>query len=131
MTLLDDLGFTIHPEKSILTPGHTLVYLGFLLNSMDMTVTLTEDRITRVQKICDDMLKAKLVTIRQLAEIVGTLVALEPGADFAPLHYRRADIYKAHVLRVHGGEFDSKVPLDANTREDITWWRENAQHVTK
>ena len=38
--LMDDLGFTVHPEKSSLEPSHILVYMGFILNSLVMTVTL-------------------------------------------------------------------------------------------
>jgi len=43
--LLDDLGFTIHPEKSVLIPVQELVFLGFLLNSVAMTVFLTEEKV--------------------------------------------------------------------------------------
>ena len=36
--LLRSLGFVIHPEKSVLIPPQTLVFLGFILNSASMTV---------------------------------------------------------------------------------------------
>ena len=39
VSLLDDLGFTVHPEKSSFIPQQTLTYLGFILNSVDMTVS--------------------------------------------------------------------------------------------
>ena len=42
--LLDSLGFIIHKEKSVLKPCKELRYLGFALNSEDMTVTLPEER---------------------------------------------------------------------------------------
>ena len=35
------LGFTIHPEKSEFIPTQCISYLGFILNSVQMTVTLT------------------------------------------------------------------------------------------
>ena len=30
--MLQSLGFTIHPEKSVLTPTQNLIYLGFIIN---------------------------------------------------------------------------------------------------
>ena len=39
---MDSLGFTVHPEKSILIPQQILPYLGFILDSVQMKVTLTE-----------------------------------------------------------------------------------------
>ena len=41
ITLLEKLGFVIHSDKSALIPSQQLVTLGFILNSVDMTVRLT------------------------------------------------------------------------------------------
>ena len=87
VTLLDSLGFTVHPTKSVLVPTQILVFLGFVLNSIYMTVTLTRDKADKIQKACQKLLHAQSITIRQLAEVIGSLVAAEPGADFAPLFY--------------------------------------------
>ena len=37
----DSLGFTIHPDKSVFIPSQRLVLLGFLIDSVAMTITLT------------------------------------------------------------------------------------------
>ena len=42
--MLQSLGFAIHPEKSVLKPPQNLIYLGFIINSKDMTLKLTEER---------------------------------------------------------------------------------------
>ena len=42
--LLQYLEFTIHPEKSVLKPTQKLAFLGFVLNSKTMTLTLTETK---------------------------------------------------------------------------------------
>ena len=39
--LLDSLGFTIHPRKSVFQPAQDIVFLGFILDSKDMSVRLT------------------------------------------------------------------------------------------
>ena len=43
-TMFRSLGFTIHLEKSVLTPTQNLIYLGFIINSKDMTLKLTEEK---------------------------------------------------------------------------------------
>ena len=42
--MLQSLGFTIHSEKSVLKPTQNLIYLGFITNSKDMTLKLTEEK---------------------------------------------------------------------------------------
>lgn len=42
--LTDDLGLTIHPKKSVLRPSTSITFLGFLINSENMTVRLTSEK---------------------------------------------------------------------------------------
>ena len=43
VALLRELGFTIHPEKSVLVPIKQIIFLGFVIDSEKMTITLTEE----------------------------------------------------------------------------------------
>lgn len=49
--LLQDLGFIIHPDKSIFKPSRELLFLGFLINSEHMTVTLTKEKAIHLKGI--------------------------------------------------------------------------------
>jgi hypothetical protein len=42
--LITELGFITHPEKSVLIPSQVLVFLGFILNSLTMTVSPTQQK---------------------------------------------------------------------------------------
>jgi hypothetical protein len=44
VALVDSLGSTIHPEKSVFIPTQEIHYLGFILNSREMTVQLTHKK---------------------------------------------------------------------------------------
>ena len=44
----DNLGFTIHPDKSIFIPKQVIIHLGFILNSKEMTVRLTPEKAGNV-----------------------------------------------------------------------------------
>ena len=39
--VLQSLGFTIYPEQSLLKPTQIFVYLGYIINSKDMTLKFT------------------------------------------------------------------------------------------
>ena len=62
--LFDALGFTIHPTKSIFQPSQTLTYLGFILDSILMRVSLTEEKMQNIIDACLALLAADQVTIR-------------------------------------------------------------------
>ena len=49
VTLFTRLGFFIHPEKSVFVPTQRLTFLGFVLDSISMTVTPTEAKIQKNQ----------------------------------------------------------------------------------
>ena len=42
--LLRSLGFIIHPDKSALIPTQTAQFLGFIIDSLNMTVSLTSHK---------------------------------------------------------------------------------------
>ena len=41
MSLLQNLAFTIHPIKSPFVPSQEIIFLGFVINTQHMTITLT------------------------------------------------------------------------------------------
>nr|CAH7760283.1 unnamed protein product [Callosobruchus chinensis] len=44
ISLLEHLGFIINYDKSLLVPSHTCNYLGFLFNSIDLTISVPEEK---------------------------------------------------------------------------------------
>ncbi len=41
LQILEQYGFTIHPDKSVLIPSQTIIILGSVINPKHMTITLT------------------------------------------------------------------------------------------
>lgn len=131
ISLLDDLGFTMHPEKSVLIPSHVLVYLGFVINSLLMSVTLTRDKVQKIRNKCLSLLNKRTCTIRELAELIGTLVAVEPGVDAAPLFIKRLEHQKDFGLKLSRGNFEGTITLDQVVKDDIQWWVDNVHQVDR
>lgn len=123
--LLSDAGFVAHPVKSVFTPTQTLSHLGFNLNSKLMTVTLTSEKAKKVEMACKQLRNASLVTIQDLAEVVGQLVASFPGVEYGPLFYRRLDIHKSRALKYSCGNYQATTLLSSECVEDLEWWIQN------
>ena len=51
--LLQSLGFTIHPKKSTMTPTQHIEFLGFKLDSLNMTISVTEEKKGKIKEVCD------------------------------------------------------------------------------
>ena len=96
--LSDSLGFTIHPRKSVFAPTQTIEFLGFVLDSRSMTVSLTHTNSARMKQRCIDILQTDMASIQSLAELIGYLVAAVPGVLFGTIFIKRLEILKIKSL---------------------------------
>ena len=123
VTICDKAGFIPHPLKSQLDPKQTLTHLGFVFNSVNMTIKVTEKRLQNILKKCDDILYKskckKKVTIREIASLSGCLVASFPGNQYGKLMHRTIDNYKVKLLKEFRGNFEAKAYVDKNTISEI------------
>lgn len=129
--LFSSLGFCVHPEKSVFIPTQKLVFLGFILNSNTMTVTPTDEKKEKIVTVCSAVLANSHPTIRQVAELIGTLVSNFPGAEFGPLHYRRLEHEKHFALVLSKGNYTNPMVLSTRAISEIRWWLDNAHHLKR
>lgn len=129
--LMDKLGFTVHPNKSCFVPTQILVYLGFILNSIAMTVKLTDEKADKITQKCLALLRKEHCTIRECATVLGSLVAAEPGVEMAPIHYKRTEHEKIRFLKLAEGDYEAKMPITPYIRQDLSWWTENAKSAIR
>ena len=84
-TLFGDLGFDVSREKSITQPSLVIEHPGSVLNSIDMTVSLPNEKIDTIIRLGSDNLKSQSCSIREAAKLIGTLVSCSPGVEYGPL----------------------------------------------
>lgn len=123
--LVDGLGFTIHPKKSVMVPTQTIVFVGFLLDSRFMTITLTREKADSLIACCKCILHSKKCTIREFAQVIGKMVASQPGVPFAPLYYKNLENEKNKFLKINWGDYDSDIILSSESKETLNWWITN------
>ena len=121
----DDLGYVIHATKSRFIPKQTATYLGFIINTIRMTVTLTDEKKTDLKEKLENLLERETLTIRGVASVVGHIVALFPASGFGPLYYRNVEGDKTNALKIANGDFDKHMWLSEQAKSDIYWWLEN------
>ena len=127
--LLQRLGFTIHVDKSQLQPKTTITFLGFVINSVSMTVTLTDEKKSKLLKLIDEVLAKNLVKIRTVASLVGNMVSSFPASLYGPLYYRTIECDKNLALKQNKGNFEKMMELSLQSRDEILWWRHNVPNM--
>ncbi|KAK6196385.1 hypothetical protein SNE40_001620 [Patella caerulea] len=114
--LLEKLGFTINYEKSSLIPSQIMTFLGFTLNSVEMTMNILKDKAL---EIIQSQIR---VTIRELAMLIDLYVSCMPTVTYGQLHYRHLEMCKISQLNSNGWNFDSFVTLNPKALGEIEWW---------
>jgi hypothetical protein len=112
-------------KKSVLNPTQKLEYLGFILDSHNMTVTPTEVKVQRLKRDVAGFLKKDVTTIRHVAQILGGLMATHPGNPWAPLFTRQLEIEKIWALQRNQFNFDATMSISATVKQDLHWWLDN------
>lgn len=129
--LFDSLGRYVNPDKSILEPSQVLEFLGFVLNSVTMTVTLSNAKAENIKQVCKDLLNRTHPTIMEVAVVIGRLVPGCPGVAMGPLFYRQLENEKTAALKFHLGNFDESMVLSPTAESDPQWWVQNIGKVSK
>ena len=122
VALFTRLGLVVHPDKSSFLPSQIITLLGFILNSITMTVKLTEDKAANLQKACQTLLRNKNPTIREVARVIGKIVSSFPGTNYGPLYYRHLEHDKTIALKQNKGNFDGNMTLSTSAKSELTWW---------
>jgi hypothetical protein len=123
--ILREYGFVINPEKSVFNATQELEFLGFILNSVDMTVSITKDKSDKIMSICKSFLRSGKNTIRELCTVIGNLVASFPAVTHGKLFYRQLENEKIIALKQAKGQFDQVVSLSNQAINDLHWWLSN------
>ena len=126
------LGFRVHPNKSKLFPSHTLTFLGYVLDSTNMTVSPTEDKILKVKNKIMSVLDKSKSKIREVASVLGSLNDLCKASEYGLSHTKTLEIEKIKALKRAGAQqFEGSMRISLQSREDLLWWYHNLHKQRK
>ena len=127
LTIFQKCGFTINWKKSSLIPSRSMVFLGFLIDTNEYSITLTPEKRQDIFDLITKILNhpQKPITIRLLAKVIGKIVATFPASNHSRLHYRDLDSFKVRSLAKFHQNWNKKVTLTPVCINELKWWVAN------
>jgi hypothetical protein len=86
--LLEDLGFIVHQTKSIATPSQTIKFLGLIVNSMNLSVSLPDTKVDSIIDLCAVAIDKNQISLYEIARILGKFTWATSALNFSQAHYR-------------------------------------------
>ena len=127
VALLRKLGFYINVEKSIFFPAQILEYLGFIIDSLNMTIQLTPKKECSIAALCKEALHSHKLTIRDISRLLGKMTSAMIAVRYSKMHYRNLERCKLAALEDSFHDYDAPCALDCLAKQDISWWLENVK----
>jgi len=121
--------FTINIEKSSMNPTQEITFLGFVVNSEHMTISLPPEKVQKIIDYCRPLLARERITLRKLASLISLLESTRPAIWRAPLHFRHLQIDLIIGLQISQKSFDSYISLCQKSEIELEWWLMNIHKV--
>lgn len=99
--------------------------LGFVLNSVTMTLQLTRGKAAGLQRVCTELLACPSPSIREVASVIGKIVSSFPGGMHGVLYYRHLEKDKSQALQRTKGNFNASMSLSSPAKSELQWWINN------
>ena len=122
--LFKNLGAIVNDAKSDFNPAQEVEYLGFLLNSKNMTISAPKYKMTNMTKAIKKFLKKDTATPRDVASILGKINSLADALFPARVHTTGLRQLQLQVLN-KSDSWDKATKLSAAARQDAEWWANN------
>ena len=114
--LLRELGFGISWKK-VEDPCQKLIFLGICINSIDMSLSLPEDKLKELQTLLLSFSNRRRGSCRQLQSLAGKLNWACQVVNGGRSYLRRILDTIAHLRKPH-----HKARLSADFHADLQWW---------
>ena len=115
------LGLSFNFKKCSLIPSQIITHLGFIINTVTMTISCPADKIIRLRDKCADALSKKHISVHDLERLLGTMESVRPSTPLAALHYRSI---QRQLLKAKLGARKPKkiVILSDKSLLELRWW---------
>ena len=112
-------------KKSVLEPTQTLEYLGVLINSQTITFSLPPAKMENLKTLYKETLQKERISVRNLASMIGKLMATAPAFTAAPLQVRFLQNSINQQLLESNQNYELTITLKTLAKEELRWWLEN------
>lgn len=116
MRFFDSLGLTINVKKSVLVPTQRVKFRGVILDSVNMTVTLPDEKMNQIGCLGRSLLTRKTNTLHDLLSFIGLAVFAGVAVPQAALRYKYSEIVRNMALIQSKGDYKANIILDEHSR---------------
>ena len=106
-------------------PAQRVIFFGFVLHSLNMSICLTGTRKGLILDICKNLTSGDSHKIRTVSSAVGCFIAALPGVKYGGLFYRNLERCKNLALKSAKGNFEKTMKLTYQAQQDLSWWPHN------
>lgn len=123
--LLTDLGFVINFEKSNCRPSQSCKYLGFILNSKNLSLSVPIEKQKRTQEFIQTIKKKTSCKIRIFSQLLGTLNSISSAVPYGLVYTKLLEREKYLALLQSHENFEEIMPISEVTISELKWWCNN------
>ena len=120
--LLQNTGFVINEKKSLLEPTQEIGFLGMIINSKEMDISLPGSKIRDIKQEARRLLNHPNPSAQSLSHLIGKLNATTPALQMAPLFCRALQTCLKQALEAGSQDYQSPAQLSTQVKEDLQWW---------
>lgn len=125
--LLEAVGFVINRAKSSGVPSQSREFLGLVVDSRSLTLSLKKDKVKQMVGSCRKMLSLGKASLWDLSSLIGNFSWAISAVPFAQAHYR--SLQHRFLVESRLSDPSAKIPLDIESKSDLAWWRDNLLKV--
>ena len=104
-----------------------ITFLGNVIDSVSMTVTLPKEKVDRIKDECLRLQKKNKTSIREVSRVMGILVSSFSAVDYGTLHNRILEKENNYALKKSFGNYDVYLNVTNNMKSELKWWLDNIQ----
>lgn len=123
--LLECVGMVINKDKSCYTPSHICEYLGFMINSKEMTLSPTPNKRKYILCMINEYLKRNTCSIRDFAKMLGKLVSVCMAIPYGFVYTKTLEREKFLQLESSNGNYEGIIEINKEIKSELLWWKNN------
>ncbi len=120
MELLAKLGLCVNVEKSTMIPVQRLEHLGFVIDTREMHVTVSESKLERLETRAQCLYEKP--TIRQVMQFLGTVESCRLGVHIGNLYKHVIEAEKNACMKAAKGRLQAHMSLSPRALHMVQWW---------
>ena len=109
-----------------MTPVQEIEFLGMIVNSKEMAISLPQKKIQSIKQMCQDLYQNPETTVLELTKVLGHLASKILAIIPAKLHCRFLQQQQIQALKTNDC-YKNQVLLDRESQLKLPWWVKNIE----